>query len=138
MRAAYLCAIALFFVGVSASAVEPDPGIAAVTRIEGVAADAAKFDLDEGSQTIIIKSREEAKKWFADEALRQLAGKVDFSKQFVLIFAWKGSGQDRMKVTIADSYPEQALFKTDPGRTRDLRRHVAIYALRSNVKWKAQ
>ena len=135
-----LCLVALASLSSAAflAAAEPDPVIAAVTEIEKVSADPARFKDAEGSQTVILKSEEEAKKYFGGDALTKLTSKVDFSKQFVLIFAWKGSGQDRMNVTIQESYPEKALFKREPGRTRDLRQHVRIYALRSNVKWKVQ
>ena len=35
-------------------------------------------------------------------------------------------------------FPEQVSFHLKPGRTRDLRRHVKVYVLRSNVKWKVE
>jgi hypothetical protein len=65
----------------------------------------------------------------------KLARQVDFEQQFVLLFAWRGSGQDRFRYTVAESYPEQVFFTYRAGRTRDLRPHVYVYALRSNVKW---
>ena len=40
-----------------------------------------------------------------------------------------------VNVNIAESYPEQVFFTYKPGRTRDLRPHVYVFALRSNVKW---
>jgi hypothetical protein len=52
------------------------------------------------------------------------------------VFAWRGSGQDKMTYTIAESFPEQITFKILPGRTRDLRSHLKIYASRKNVKIK--
>ena len=63
---------------------------------------------------------------------------VDFEKQLVLLFAWRGSGQDQLEYTVAESYPEQVTFRYVPGRTRDLRPHVSIYALRKNVTWKTE
>ena len=35
----------------------------------------------------------------------------------------------------AESFPEQITFRIQPGRTRDLRPHVRVFALRGNVKW---
>ena len=67
--------------------------------------------------------------------LKNLKKKVDFSKQTVLLFAWRGSGQDRIEYTVAESFPEQVHFSYRPGRTRDLRSHAKVYVLRSNVKW---
>jgi len=69
------------------------------------------------------------------DALAKLKEQVDFEKQIVLVFAWRGSGQDQMDFTVAESYPEQVRFRYKPGRTRDLRPHVYVYALRSNVTW---
>ena len=65
----------------------------------------------------------------------KLRKQVDFAKQFVLLFAWRGSGQDRLDAAVAESYPEQIFFSYAPGRTRDLQEHVRVFALRSNVKW---
>ncbi len=62
---------------------------------------------------------------------------VDFEKQIVLVFAWRGSGQDKLDYVVAESFPEQITFTYRPGRTRDLRPHVYAYALRSNVAWKS-
>ena len=70
-----------------------------------------------------------------DDALAALKKQVDFDEQFVLLFAWRGSGQDKLTYVVAESFPEQITFRIEPGRTRDLRPHVHIYALRSNVKW---
>jgi hypothetical protein len=65
-----------------------------------------------------------------------MSKKVDFTRQVVLAFAWRGSGRDKLTSTIAESFPEQIFFKFRPGRTRDLRSHIHIYALRSNVTWR--
>ena len=64
-----------------------------------------------------------------------LAEKVDFAQQMVLVFAWRGSGQDKLDSQVAESYPEQITFLHTKGRTKDLRPHLEVYALRSNVKW---
>jgi hypothetical protein len=56
----------------------------------------------------------------------------------VLVFAWKGSGQDKIEYTVAESYPEQIQFVYQRGRTRDLRTHFKIFVLRANVKWSAK
>lgn len=138
MRTMCLGAVLFFFAVSCASAAGPDPGIAAVAEIEGVDVDPAAFDAAQRGKPIEIKSDEEAAKYFKDESLKRLLEKVDFSEQFVLVFAWKGSGQDQLVGTVAESYPEQAFFEIEPGRTRDLRSHVHVYALRSNVTWKVK
>ncbi len=84
---------------------------------------------------LVLRSPEEAARHFPAEELAKLGKQVDFSKQFVLLFAWLGSGQDRLDAAVAESYPEQVYFRLVPGRTRDLREHVRIFALRADVKW---
>jgi hypothetical protein len=87
------------------------------------------------NKPIIIKSSEDAAKHFSKDVLKTLVTAVDFKKQFLLVFAWKGSGRDKLSYNVAESYPEQISFSLKPGRTRDLRPHTNVYALRSNVKW---
>lgn len=87
------------------------------------------------SKPAVLKSAEDAAKYFDKDALAALNKSVDFKKQIVLIFAWKGSGGDKLDYTVAESFPEQITFSRTPGLTRDLREHVHVFALRSNVKW---
>ncbi len=90
------------------------------------------------NKPIVVKSKEEATKLFGKEAVATLVKAVDFKKQFVLIFAWRGSGGDQLNYTVAESFPEQISFSRQFGRTRDLRSHAKVFALRSNVKWSVQ
>ena len=82
-----------------------------------------------------IRSAEDAAKHFDGDALTKLTESVDFEKQIVLVFAWRGSGRDKLDFVVMESFPEQIAFSRQPGLTRDLRPHVHVYALRSNVKW---
>ena len=90
------------------------------------------------NKPIVVKSKEEAAKHFGKEAVAALVKAVDFKKQIVLVFAWRGSGGDRLNYTVAESFPEQISFSRQFGRTRDLRSHAKVFALRSNVKWSVQ
>ena len=85
---------------------------------------------------LTLRSKSEANRYFTEPQLKRLLEKIDFQKQTLLVFAWRGSGQDKMTYTIAESFPEQITFKILPGRTRDLRSHLKIYAIRKNVKIK--
>ncbi len=87
------------------------------------------------NKPIVIKSQDDAAKHFSKEALDKLCKEVDFKKQFVLVFAWKGSGGDKLNYDVADSDPEQISFALRSGVTDDLRSHTLVYALRSNVRW---
>jgi len=83
------------------------------------------------SQPTVLRTAEEAAKHFGEKPLEG----VDFKKQIVLLFAWQGSGGDKLEYVVAESFPEQIMFSMKPGLTRDLRQHVHVFALRSNVKW---
>ncbi len=87
---------------------------------------------------IVLKSAKDAADHFEADALADLLRQVDFGKQFVLLFAWRGSGQDRLEVEVTESDPEQITFIHQPGRTRDLVAHARAYALRSNVTWRVR
>ncbi len=84
---------------------------------------------------LVLKSEKDAADHFSGDELAKLTKQVDFGKQVVVIFVWRGSGQDRIDAVVAESYPEQVFFTYKPGRTRDLREHVRAFALRSNVTW---
>ena len=87
------------------------------------------------TKPIVLKSSEDGIKYFGKEALTKISKAVDFDKQIVLVFAWKGSGGDLFQYLIKESNPEQIVFSYKPGLTRDLRSHVKVYVLRSNVTW---
>jgi len=122
------------------------PGIAAFCILAGVASaqepivaikvvpERSVFKNSAWDKPIIIKSNTDAVKHFGKDALNTLGTTVDFKKQFVLVFAWRGSGGDRLTYNVAESYPEQIFFSLRRGRTRDLRAHTKVYALRSNVR----
>ncbi|HUG18632.1 MAG TPA: hypothetical protein VMM56_06610 [Planctomycetaceae bacterium] len=104
-------------------------------QIEDVTANPNVFEVSNQTKPLVLKSHAQAKKYFSAESLTKLLKEVDFDKQILLVFAWKGSGQDRLEVTVVESSPEQLVFVYKPGKTRDLRPHTYVYAVRSNVKW---
>ena len=97
--------------------------------------DSSIFKNSNFNKPIVVKSKEEAAKHLGKEATAALVKAVDFKKQVVLVFAWRGSGGDQLNYTVAESFPEQITFSRQFGRTRDLRPHAKVFALRSNVKW---
>lgn len=114
----------------------PEVKLPAVQKVERVSFDAAKL-FGAWSKPTVVKSEKEAAKLFGKEELAKLKKQVDFERQTLLIFAWRGSGQDKLTYEVLESFPEQVVFKRVPGRTRDLRPHVHVFALRNNVKWRA-
>ncbi|KPK50543.1 MAG: hypothetical protein AMK72_01970 [Planctomycetes bacterium SM23_25] len=107
-----------------------------IQAIKGVKPKPSVFRAAGRSQPLVIRSEKEAAEHFAHADVAALKKVVDFNRQIVLVFAWRGSGQDRLTYGVAESYPEQIFFTFRPGRTRDLRPHVRMYALRSNVTWR--
>ena len=83
-----------------------------------------------------VKSMEKAEELFGKEGARGIGKEVDFTRQYLLVFLWQGSGGDKLNFTVAESNPEQISFSMKRGMTRDLRQHMQIYALRANVTWK--
>jgi hypothetical protein len=124
---------------VSAEAeVKPDAKVAAIKELTNLEPKENAFKGGRPPQPTVLHSEKEASEYFAADVLAKLKKQVDFNQQVVLLFAWQGSGQDKLTSAVAESYPEQVSFAYQPGRTRDLRPHVHVYALRSNVKWSAK
>jgi len=123
-----------------------EPGVAGVSQAgktqappikecEKVVPKSSVFEASSWRKPLVLHSEKEAAEQFGEKELAKLVKQVDFSQQFILVFAWRGSGQDRLEHAVAESFPEQVFFTYKPGRTRDLRPHVHVYVLRSNVKW---
>jgi len=86
----------------------------------------------------VIRTPEEAAKAFDKEALAIVTRKVDFASQVVLVFAWRGSGGDKLEHAVAESFPEQVRFSLARGRTKDLRAHGKVFVVNSNARWSAE
>jgi hypothetical protein len=121
--------------GVVTSSPSGEAQVPPIKQLEKVAPKRTVFEGSSWKKPLVLKSEKEAGEHFDADELAKLAKQVDFAKQIVLLFAWRGSGQDKLDAAVAESYPEQIFFSYAPGRTRDLREHVRIYALRSNVRW---
>jgi len=119
--------------------VESQPGPAAqippIKELDKLSPKRNALEASSVRKPLLLRSAKDAAEYFAEGELAKLNQQVDFAQQFVLLFGWRGSGQDRLESVVAESYPEQVSFTYKPGRTRDLREHVRVYALRSNVKW---
>lgn len=79
-----------------------------------------------------ITSAEELAKALPGKDVPEKIGKqVDFSKEYLLLFRWSGSGQD--KLTAAGE--KKATFTLKRGLTRDLRPHVHLFAVAKDAEW---
>ena len=83
--------------------------------------------------TVIADAKELAKAVADEEAQKRIQGKVDFQRQQLLLFAWSGSGLDKLT---PEARKEELVFKYIPGLTRDLRQHVRLFAIPKRAKWK--
>ncbi|MBA4067875.1 MAG: hypothetical protein C0501_30075 [Isosphaera sp.] len=70
-------------------------------------------------------------KAFADDASRDAVRKrVDFGKEKLVVFAWSGSGGDKLTPAVAaDGAKTTATFAYRAGATDDLRRHGLVFAV---------
>ena len=100
-----------------------------------------KIETEKGSVTkpTAVTTEEDLKKVIPDEDTRKRIAKlVDFKEQKLLIFAWKGSGGDKLDYKVFERYPELIHFNVTPGKSDDLRSHVKLFAVRNNVAWQVK
>ncbi|HEY1190709.1 MAG TPA: hypothetical protein VGE74_23965 [Gemmata sp.] len=85
-----------------------------------------------------IKSAEElAKNAVLKGAAEEVKKLVDFGKEKLLVFAWSGSGQDKVAVTGETEDGKTALTVTyTRGLTRDLRQHVKLFVVPKDAEVK--
>lgn len=96
-----------------------------------------KIDFEKGrvNKPKLIASVEELDKAIPDaDAVKK---KVDFTKEKLLLFAWGGSGGDKLTARITDD-GKTAVFTYKGGLTRDFRRHVHLFVLPKNADFKLE
>lgn len=112
--------------------------ISEIVQLEMLKTTDAVFGAAKRFQPILLKTRQQAEPYFQPQSLKFLDQRVDFNKQYVLVFAWRGSGQDRLTHEVSANSGEgeaKIEFLLIPGRTRDLRSHVSVFAVRNDVIW---
>jgi hypothetical protein len=83
-----------------------------------------------------ITSAEELAKTIPEEAAQTAIKKeVDFATQQLLLFAWGGSGQDKLTFATTEGKNE-VVFVYKRGLTRDLRPHVHLFVLPKDATFK--
>ena len=83
-----------------------------------------------------FEAAEELAEAVGDKAVEKIGEQVDFHNQFLVFFQWAGSGQDKLSFQIdEEGEAPKVVFKFRPGRTRDLRPHAYLYAIRKGVTW---
>ena len=105
-----------------------------IVEIGDVQPKVSAYTFDGVRNPLVLQSVDEIAKYFDAKNSTNLKNKVDFRKQEVLVFAWRGAGQDRIEYEVLESFPEQIRFSYHPGRTRDLKQHGKIFVVRSDVR----
>ena len=115
-----------------------EPGTVPAVEELSLSAKQSVFDDATRDKPLELKSAEDAKAYFSDDQLKVLNKNVDWDKQTVLVFAWRGSGQDKMEAKVHEKGDDGLLveFVYTAGRTRDLREHTRFFAVRKGVAWK--
>ena len=95
----------------------------------------AKTTFDKLKAAIAIQSLDDALKHLSRASVESIAEKIDFEKEQMLIFAWQGSGRDRLYGRTTSGKEATTQFSYTPGKTRDLKTHVMVYSLPKDMKW---
>ncbi|MFN3165665.1 MAG: hypothetical protein ACE37H_01230 [Phycisphaeraceae bacterium] len=134
-----LCLSILMLTPACLVAQEQEPGtVAAVTRLDATP-EQSVFDDATRVKPLELGSAEAAQAYFTGDALKALNKAVDWERQTVLVFAWRGSGQDKLSTQVKEQGDGIAVhFVYSPGRTRDLRPHTYVYAVRNGVSWETK
>jgi hypothetical protein len=65
-----------------------------------------------------------------------IAKQVDFTREYLLLFAWAGSGQDKLSFKVGGRGIVPAVeFLYTMGRTDDLRSHFHLFAVKGRLTW---
>jgi hypothetical protein len=86
----------------------------------------------------VYATADELEKAIADkDAVAAIKKAVHFDKEQVVHFAWSGSGQDKLTLSTEEGKKgPEVTFAYSPGRTRDLRPHVKVFALAKGATFK--
>lgn len=90
------------------------------------------------TEPAVYATADDLEKGIADkDAVAAIKKAVDFEKEQVIHFAWSGSGQDKLTFTAEDGKKgPEVTFTYAAGRTRELRRHVKVFAIPRNATFK--
>lgn len=104
-------------------------------KLREIDAKTIKVDFEKGRVTTpkTITSVEELDKAIPDaDAIKK---QVDFTKDKLVLFAWGGSGGDKLTGKLSDD-GKSVVFTYTGGLTRDFRRHVHLFAIPKGADYK--
>lgn len=136
MRAALLLAA----LALCARAADPEPDDPAKKKVREVTKVSFRLSSKFGGEPAPVKiaSAEELAKNVPDkEAQAALKKEVDFSKEYLLVFTWAGSGGDRLDHKVEKTKGgAEVVFNRIHGDTNDLRRHQQVYAVPKKLTYR--
>jgi hypothetical protein len=85
-----------------------------------------------------IGGKDDLEKTIASKEVRaEIAKQVDFKKEYLLLFRWGGSGQDKLTIDVEKGKKgDLAVITYKRGLTRDYRRHVRLFAIPKGMEYK--
>ena len=127
MRASAI--VALLFVGSLALAADDKPTVKEIPTKDLK----VKFPEKGGKATeptIYTAAEDVAKSPVVGGAVEEIKKQVNFEKEKLVVFAWGGSGGDKLAtdITVADK-KTTAVFTLTRGLTRDFRQHIHLYVV---------
>jgi len=87
--------------------------------------------------TILTAAEDVAKSPVVGGAIEEIKKQVNFEKEKLVVFAWGGSGGDKLAtvITIADK-KTSAVFTLTRGLTRDFRQHIHLFVVPKDAEVK--
>jgi hypothetical protein len=86
------------------------------------------------SEPTVIKSEDDLKKAVGEDAAKAM--KIDFKKEYLALFQWAGSGQDKLTHAVETKDKKTTVTTTyTRGFTKDLKQHAHLIALPAGAEW---
>jgi hypothetical protein len=130
-------AIALAGIGIALAEDKPKPGPVVAIPLE--ATDKVSVKSGDWDKPHPIAADDDLKKFITDAPTRKkILESVDFNTHVLLLFAWQGSGGDRVAAKIVEEAPKEVRFTMKAGATDDIRQNVQLFAVAKETRWTAK
>lgn len=130
-----ICFVSFACFSASVLAAEDAYAFVDVAQLPDVEPNQSAFEDGKETFPIQIKSAEGLVKYFGNDQGKTIGKKIDWQRQQILVFAWRGSSKDHLYYTILKSNPPQYVFYRARGETRDLKQHAYVYVVGLSTKW---
>lgn len=128
-----LAAIALSVIGTpGVSRGQKDTGKTDLVReidLKGLKLGPAPENGDVKKRTDITSAVKLAEVFTDKDTQDKIAKQVDFAKEYLVLFRWSGSGQDKLTATVEKAGTPTVIFDYTRGKTKDLRPHAKLFVV---------